>query len=355
MNKLGAILKTRIEDDGPISVHDYMETALTHPEFGYYNRAEPFGVKGDFITAPETSQMFGELIGLWCVDAWSKLGAPNTFNLIELGPGNGTLMADALRSAQLVPEFGQAAKIHLVENSERLKTLQAAALSDYDVAWYADIPRFGDIPTLLVANEFFDALPIHQYIYSDDQWWKRFITCKEDQFEFTLDETPTNIPDAPAPVSSGDILETCPLAETYLTRIYEQLALHNGAALIIDYGAIETILGDSFQAVKGHSYTNPLSNPGESDLTAHVKFKKLEEIAKKHNLQIQGPTTQGRFLERLGIEARASMLGRKATSNQKQQILASLKRLTSAEEMGTLFKAFAVSHGMKDAPAGFGE
>ena len=353
MNELGRIIAAEIEKTGPISLYDYMKAALGHPEHGYYSRKEPFGKQGDFITAPEISQMFGELIGLWAVDVWAKLGSPKKFHLVELGPGNGTLMADALRSARVVPEFLAAAQIELVENSPRLRAKQAVTLAGYTPAWYDELPDFEDAPIILIANEFFDALPIRQYCCQAGNWYERQITITEDDFSFTLSTEPSSLDSAPVG-SDGDIYETCPDGEAMTARISKLIAENGGAALIIDYGATDSLLGDSFQAVKGHGAVDPLDKPGEADLTAHVKFVTLKKIAMSSGISVQGPTSQGRFLERLGIEARHHMLSQKANDSQRRELDSQLRRLTSAAEMGTLFKVMALSHNMSAASEGFG-
>ncbi|MBO0333059.1 SAM-dependent methyltransferase [Sneathiella sp. CAU 1612] len=353
MNKLGKTLAAMIEKSGSISLYDFMKLSLSHPEFGYYSRQEPFGEQGDFITAPEISQMFGELIGLWAVDAWIKLGSPAKFNLVELGPGNGTLMADILRSARVAPAFLAAAQIQLVENSPRLRAKQATSLSDHEVCWHDTFPDLEDMPIILIANEFFDALPIHQYCYQDGVWRERLVSTADNGFAFSLSPETTSLDLVPA-CADGDILETCPDGEEIIGRLSKLLSVNGGAALIVDYGAADTILGDSFQAVKGHGHVDPLNNPGEADLTAHVKFAILKKIAATQGITIQGPTSQGRFLERLGIEARHHMLRQKADDAQKKKLDAQLRRLTSASEMGTLFKVMALSHNMSASTEGFG-
>ena len=354
MNALGGIIKGRIENDGPISLYDYMKMALGHPVHGYYSHQDPFGEAGDFITAPEISQMFGELIGLWAVDVWTKLGNPDKFHLVELGPGNGTLMADALKSARLVPEFLAASEIHLIENSARLRAKQAATLESHHVCWHNALPNLEGAPVILLANEFFDALPIHQYFYKSDSWRERLVTTMDDGFAFDLSPKASPLPHAPAAIN-GDVFEVCPEGELIIKQISTILSKERGAALIIDYGSTETLLGDSFQALKGHEYADPLHTPGEVDLTAHVKFNTLAEIAQAHNILVQGPTAQGRFLERLGIEARHHLLRQKAGNAQKEKLDAQLRRLTSAKEMGTLFKVMALSHQVSRPTEGFGD
>ncbi|MAZ01841.1 MAG: methyltransferase [Sneathiella sp.] len=353
MTHLGELLKARIERDGPISLHDYMEMALSHPKHGYYARQSPFGAAGDFITAPETSQMFGELIGLWAVDVWAKLGHPGKVYFLELGPGNGTLMRDALRSARLVPEFLAAAEIHLIETSARLKERQAETLDDHDIHWHDELPDLAGAPVILIANEFFDALPIHQYSRQSGTWFERMVSNRDGKFSYQLADAPASITSAP-PAEDGDILELCPTGDRMVEEISKLIFREGGAALIIDYGATETLLGDSFQAMKRHEYADPLASPGEADLTTHVRFSRLREIALSYGITVQGPTPQGRFLERLGIEARHHQLKKNANEAQRKNLDAQLKRLVSSSEMGTLFKVMALSHNTSVATEGFG-
>ncbi len=358
MSTLADILKDQIRETGPLSVYDFMDQALSHPEYGYYKRGNPFGKDGDFVTAPEISQMFGELIGLWCVDCWTKLGAPSHVHLVELGPGNGTLMKDALRSARLVPDFLQAATVHLVETSPALKKKQQSLLSEHGITWHETIPDFDNGPILLIANEFFDALPIRQYVLTEGALKERGITCKDGSFVFTLVEKAENgLPqDLILPeMQEGDVIETSPMAETLHHRIAKQLRSHGGAALYVDYGTAERAAGDSFQAVRNHQFTNPLDQPGQSDITAHVDFSTLVRIAEHEKCDVLPVTSQGRFLERLGIEARALALSRSADETQKEVIAADLKRLVSTSGMGTLFKALSFYHAMQAPPAGFAE
>ncbi|MEX1034892.1 MAG: SAM-dependent methyltransferase, partial [Sneathiella sp.] len=255
MNALGNLIKARIEKDGPISLHDYMKLALGHPEYGYYKQQNPFGTDGDFITAPEISQMFGELIGLWTVDVWIKLSSPDKFYLLELGPGNGTLMADVLRSARLAPEFLATAEIHLIETSSRLKARQAETLKNHDIHWHDEMPELSGAPVILLANEFFDALPIHQYYNQSGKWYERMVTMADGNFAFTLAKTTSPLASTQC-AETGDIIEICPEGNRIIERISRLLFNEGGSALIIDYGAAETILGDSFQAVKGHGYAD---------------------------------------------------------------------------------------------------
>ena len=280
MTPLARIIAQRIRLQGPIPLAAFMADALGHPEHGYYRRSDPFGKAGDFITAPEVSQMFGELIGLWCAEVWRLMGSPDPFLLVELGPGRGTLMADALRAAKVLPGFGDAAAIHLVETSPALRARQQAALAGREVAWH---DGFGEVPAgpmILVANEFFDALPVHQFERTPDGWRERLVTLDGDRFVLAVsrDRTPAEvlIPDAlrrTAP--DGAVVEVSPASVSTMRAIAERLEEYGGAALIVDYGHAEHGAGETLQAVRRHRYHHILADPGEADVTAHVDFAAL--------------------------------------------------------------------------------
>jgi SAM-dependent MidA family methyltransferase len=345
-----------IAQEGPISVERYMELALTHPRYGYYRTHDPFGVEGDFVTAPEISQMFGELIGLWAADCRSRMGRPHRLRLVELGPGRGTLMADALRAARIVPEFLAAISLHLVETSEALRQRQEQALRDYEIAssWHQ---RFEDVPPgpmILIANEFFDALPIRQFVRAGTGWHEHLIGLGEGgALAFGLSKEPERSLDLAAP--EGAILEIAPSSLMLARSIAERLTADGGAALIIDYGHMRRGFGDTFQALRRHGFADPLASPGESDLTAHVDFAALGEAARKAGAVVHGPVTQGAFLRALGIEARADRLKARATPAQGAAIDAALTRLTGTAEgqMGALFKAMAITERRLGSIAGF--
>ena len=347
MNALGRIIAQRIRLQGPISLAAFMADALGHPEHGYYRRADPFGQAGDFVTAPEISQMFGELIGLWCAEVWRLMGSPAAFRLVELGPGRGTLMADALRAARVLPGFEAAASLHLVETSPALRARQKAALAGRDVAWH---DGFGEVPagpTILVANEFFDALPVHQFVRTPGGWRERLVALDGDRFVLATAPTPTPaevlIPEAirlAAP--DGSVAEVSPAAVSTARAIAERLEAEGGAALIVDYGHAVHGTGETLQAVRRHRYHDILDDPGEADLTAHVDFAALADAARPH-AALHGPVTQGAFLRDLGIEMRARQLSQRATEAQRQDIETALHRLIDPAEMGNLFKVLAMS------------
>ena len=348
-------LRRRIETQGPLSVADFMEDALGHPRFGYYMSRDPLGAGGDFITAPEISQMFGELIGLWCVVQWRSMGAPDPFHLVELGPGRGTLMADILRAAEgAAPDFTGALALHLVETSPVLRAAQAKALAPVrpGPAWHE---RFEDVPEgplIVIANEFFDALGVRQYERSREGWRERLVDLQGDGFCFVL--SPPLTPPPPLPpglgdLSDGDVVEVSPAGQEIAAAIGGRLAASNGAVLIIDYGHAESALGDTLQAVKGHAYHGVLDSPGEADLTAHVDFAALSQAAA--GAVTYGPMGQGAFLEALGLGARAAALTRGAIPGQVREIAAARARLSGS--MGELFKVMVLSSPGLPPPPGF--
>ncbi len=352
MTPLAAKLIARIEAEGPIGVDAYMAACLTDPEHGYYTTRDPLGVAGDFITAPEISQMFGELVGLWLAQVWMDHGAPGAFVLAELGPGRGTLMADALRAASRVPGITEAARLVLVETSPELRRAQAATLVDHSPSWVDSIEALPDAPLFLVANEFFDALPIRQFIRTETGWIERCIGIENGALTFTT--RPAEAPELAfreADTAPGDIVETCAPAAAIVTEIGQRLAKHRaGAALIIDYGDALS-KGDTLQALKAHQLVDPLATPGEADLTAHVDFGAL--AAARGPAEAAPLTPQGVFLERLGITARAQALAAHLTGEALTSHIAAHRRLTHPDEMGRLFKCLALHPTSTATPPGF--
>ncbi|WP_312846753.1 class I SAM-dependent methyltransferase [Stappia sediminis] len=348
--RLAARLKRRIAADGPITVADFMNACLSDPEDGYYMMAEPFGAGGDFITAPEVSQLFGELIGAWLVHVWRLSGSPPHFHLVEPGPGRGTLMADALRVARLDSDFMKAAHLTLVETSPRLREKQAETLAKAPLK-----PQFashlGEIadnaPLFLVANEFFDALPIHQHILTGDGWRERMVGL-DDAGELCFGIGPASLasPDVPAAARNaapGAVLETQPLSNAIATSIGERIATRGGAALVIDYGYLRSAPGDTLQAIYRHEFDPVLVRPGEADLTAHVNFEALGHAFRSAGAQVGGPMTQGDFLIGLGLLERAGQLGAGKPAHVQERIRADVERLAGPDAMGTLFKVLAVT------------
>ncbi len=349
-----------IAQDGPISFELYMQLALAHPQHGYYRHRLPIGAKGDFITAPEVHQMFGELIGLWAAEVWRQMGAPAAFHLVELGPGRGTLMADALRALRILPECRQALDVHLVETSETLRAQQSQALSGagVPVAWHEAWDELPPGPAIVIANEFFDDLPVRHYIHDGRGWCERLVgLTPEGKLGFGL----AAAPDAAIALQGepGAILELGLAGQEMMAKIASRFAADTGALLAIDYGASAFAFGETLQAVRGHRFADPLEDPGEADLTAHVDFSSLAEAARRAGATTHGPITQGLFLTRLGIFARAAQLEQKADAAQKESIERALDRLARPgpqqgpnASMAELFKVLALtSPGLPVPPA----
>jgi len=358
MTPLETELRRIIAIDGPLDVARYMALSLGHPLHGYYVARDPLGRGGDFVTAPEVSQMFGELIGLAAAATWQAMGAPAPVRLIELGPGRGTLMADALRAAQIMPAFRAALAVHLVETSPRLVARQRETLPGLDlpIAWHRDIAEVPDGPAIVIANEFFDALPVHQAVKGPDGWHVRMVGVADDRLAFMV---------APDPMPGFERVMPQVAHDAHVGAIYEwrddhimqelshRLMREGGAAFVIDYGHTESALGDTLQAVRNHRYANPLVDPGLADLTAHVDFAALARAAGRTGARVHGPVTQGAFLSRLGIAPRAERLKAGATERQAADIDAALSRLIDPDAMGRLFKVLAVTDPKLAAVPGF--
>jgi NADH dehydrogenase [ubiquinone] 1 alpha subcomplex assembly factor 7 len=343
-------------------VAEFMADALYHPKHGYYMTRDPFGRGGDFTTAPEISQMFGELIGAWCAERWQAMGRPDTVHLTELGPGRGTLMVDALRAAEIEPKFRGALSIHLVEISPVLQQVQRATLAGNSVPtdtlhWHLGLETLPEGPLLLIANEFFDALPIRQFERTVAGWCERLVTTDESSFQFSLSPP---LPEREILVSCeiletaacGAIVEMRPAAIASATQIAARLARHGGSALFIDYGHHSSAAGDTLQSLRGHAINDVLCNPGSADLTAHVDFGAIERSV-RGQVDVHGPVTQGLFLRRLGIELRAAALARSATDNVAIEITSACRRLVESDQMGGLFKVMALTSHNQSPPPGF--
>jgi NADH dehydrogenase [ubiquinone] 1 alpha subcomplex assembly factor 7 len=350
------LLKQRIAAQGPLSVAEFMRVALSEPGHGYYATRDPLGAAGDFVTAPEISQLFGEMLGLWCVDVWEKLGRPEPFLLAELGPGRGTLMADVLRAARVRPEFLRAARLHLVEISAPLRQLQGQALATFHPTWHDRIEDLPAGPLLLLANEFLDALPVHQFARSTEGWQERAVTTDSDALAWTLMPPSQHIDLLRAEhrrAKPGDIAEVSPACRGVAEVLGQRFAQERGAALFIDYGPGKSGLGESLQALRGHKPADPLRAAGSADLTAHVDFAACADAARAAGAQAFGPVEQGTFLRILGIELRASMLAEKANDADRAAIAAALHRLIAPAQMGSLFKALALAAPHVTELAGF--
>ncbi len=338
-----------IRHDGPMTIADYVAHCLADPHDGYYMRGDPFGKAGDFVTAPEVSQMFGELIGAWCLACWQSIGAPSAFHLVELGPGRGTLMADLLRMASIRPAFLDAASLHLVETSPSLRACQADTLARAPLApqWHDHIDALPYGPLIVVANEFFDALPIRQYLRTEAGWRERVVGV-DDSGGFAFGLGPGVLPDADIPADCraapvGAVLETRPAATAIMTTLAGRIFEHGGAVLTVDYGHANTAVGDTLQAMRGHQFADPLADPGAADLTAHVDFAALARAAKAAGARPHPLLTQAEFLVRLGLIERAGRLGAGRDGTVQNDIRATVDRLAGPDEMGDLFKVLAVT------------
>lgn len=356
---LAGIIGAEIASGGPMTVARYMSLALGHRAHGYYMSGDPFGARGDFITAPEISQMFGELIGLWCADTWSKMAIGGPVLVAELGPGRGTLMADALRAARALPPFFRNLEVHLVETSPYLRRRQEETLETCGkpVHWHDRLEELPQGPLLVIANELFDALPAHQFEARDGAWHERCVTLAPDgglAMALSPDPVPTNIiPSTIADPPEGAVLELAPERERLAGAIAARLAKRGGAALIIDYGHGSTGFGDTLQAVRAHQYADPLAAPGKTDITTHVDFSALARAAANAGARALGPVAMGAFLKALGLEARGERLKAGAPAATAAGIDAAIHRLTAADQMGSVFKVLALAAPDGPVPAPF--
>jgi NADH dehydrogenase [ubiquinone] 1 alpha subcomplex assembly factor 7 len=356
MSALGDEIKALIGHEGPISLERYMSLALTHPTHGYYMKRDPFGAEGDFTTAPEISQMFGELIGLWAAEVWAAMGSPNPLRLIEFGPGRGTLMSDALRAARVAPEFRAALDVCLIETSPTLAAIQHDTLltAGAPVCWAAQFDDAPDGPAVMIANEFLDALPIRQYVRGPRGWCERLVGLdKAGNLAFGLASEPERFIKAQAP--EGEVLEIGAVGHSLMFALAGRLVRQGGAALFIDYGHTATGYGDTLQALRAHRMVDPLTEPGEADITAHVDFAAMARSARAAGAAVYGPVDQGDFLKALGLDQRAQALASRAGAGQAADVEAARVRLTGkgADDMGALFKVMAVAHRQLPVPPGF--
>jgi NADH dehydrogenase [ubiquinone] 1 alpha subcomplex assembly factor 7 len=348
INLVAQQLSKRIEATGPISILEYMRAANT----AYYAKGDVFGVDGDFITAPEISQMFGEMVGIWLADLWLRQNTPDNCHYVELGPGRGSLASDALRTMQ---RFGMVPSVHFVETSEAMRAVQLAKVPVAQFcATVDDIPDDG--PLLIVANEFFDALPIKQLIATHAGWRERVVA--RDRSNKFLPMPGLNSVDAMVPAEfraapTSSVYETCPEASAIIYELAGRLAAQGGVLLIIDYGYSLPGLGSTLQAVKHHQSVDPFENPGEYDLTAHVNFLEIANLARMRNLRVSGPSEQGSWLKALGIDARTHALAVSAP-HRAEEFESMRDRLTEPAEMGHLFKVLAISSDSWPIPEGFG-
>ncbi|KFE36695.1 class I SAM-dependent methyltransferase [Thioclava atlantica] len=355
MTPLGRKIAAQIAAEGPMRLDRYMAQCLLDPEHGYYATRDPFGGQGDFTTAPEISQMFGEMLGLCLAQVWLDQGQPAPFALAEAGPGRGTLMADMLRAMAAVPGMVDAAQLHLIEASPTLRESQRGTLKGHQVRWHDSLDTLPDLPLFLVANEFLDALPIRQFQRVENGWSERQVGLAPDG-SLCPGLAPASRLEALEPriadTVPGDVVETCTPAAAFVEGVAARIAVQGGAALLIDYGNWHS-LGDTFQALRAHRSVDPFATPGEADLTAHVDFEPLASAAEAAGAQVSAMTAQGVLLERLGITARAQALAKRLSGAALESHIAAHRRLTHPEEMGQLFQTLAIVPPRAALPPGF--
>lgn len=345
MNRLAQELVELIRQEGPISISRYMALCLGHPRHGYYVKQDPFGADGDFTTAPEISQIFGELIGLWAASVWQAMGAPASVRLIEIGPGRGTLMQDMLRAARALPGFREALSVHLVETSPVLRERQRATLagSGAEPQWHERIDQALEGPAIVVANEFLDALPLDQFVRTPDGWRERLVGLDgEGRLAFGLSSEPDSSLGIVA--SPGSVLEQPVAALEAVATVARHVAVKGGAGLFIDYGPVRSGFGDTLQALKRHAFVDVLAEPGDADLTVHVDFARMAQAGLAAGAAAHGPATQRDFLLALGLQQRLEVLSLRATPAQAEVLASGAERLieTGPTAMGELFKVLAI-------------
>ncbi|WP_036221720.1 class I SAM-dependent methyltransferase [Maritalea myrionectae] len=343
---LSDLINVQIKAQGPMSLSTYMNLCLTHPTLGYYRKADPLGRQGDFITAPEISQMFGEMLGVWVAQIWQQMDKPKKFTLAELGPGRGTLMADMVRIFQGVPDMMDALSIQLLETNPVLKQAQVDAIKGTPLNWVEEIHQLADIegPLIVVANEFFDALPIKQFQYTNGNWFERVIGLKDDDRVWGLSPTPMPTDAFPAKIAKPEenaIWEMAYPAQKNMEELGALVAEKTGAILAIDYGYAETQTGDTLQALEKHKMVDPLAHPGAADLTSHVDFEALSETLDRDKLNICPLISQKDFLKAMGIEMRAQAI-MDHIPDARQKVENDLERLIGDKQMGQLFKVQAI-------------
>jgi SAM-dependent MidA family methyltransferase len=359
---LGREIAALIASEGPIGIDRYMALCLGHPRHGYYMTRDPLGASGDFTTAPEISQVFGELIGLWLAQVWIDMGGPPAAQLVELGPGRGTLMLDLLRAAKVAPGFRNALAVDLVETSPPLRAAQERTLASAGrpIRWLDSLDQALDAadgrPLLLVANEFLDALPIRQFQRVGDGWRERLVGFDGDRLAPGLAAEPEAMRTRNAP--EGAIAEVSPAGLAVVAGVARAIAARGGAALFIDYGHAGGGFGDTFQAVRKHAHVDPFAEPGEADLTAHVNFTAMATAGARAGAVVHGPLTQGAFLARLGAVERTEQLSAKARDEAtRADLVARCARLMQGGDagLGELFKVLALTGPGQQVPPAFGD
>lgn len=348
MNKFEAFLKAHIDHNGPVDIAEFMAMAVGHPEYGYYATRNPFGSDGDFITSPEISQMFGELWGMWLADVWMKMGQADKVYLVECGPGRGTLMSDMLRVAKQVPGFYEALNVCLIEISPALRSVQKQKLLDHKVQWFDDLSSLpDDAPIFVVGNELFDALPMRQFLKAEQGWGERVVSYDENRkcFVFGYKEaSPDFVRFVRNKAQHNDLIEYSPARSSFWQQVCERVNGQGGGALFADYGYLRSGPGDSLQAVKAHEFIDVLKDIGEADLSSHVDFGALVDVAAEVGVRVVEPAEQRDFLQMLGILNRSHELKKVATDKQRQDIEQAVERLIGVGQfgLGKLFKVIAV-------------
>ena len=347
-------LHNHINTHGPLRLDHFLEKVLYDPQHGYYAKCIPIGKDGDYITAPEISQVFGELVGLWVINSWQQAGMPTPFHLIEMGPGLGTLMADMLRTFKLTPSLLENVHIHLVEISPLLKQQQQQKLAAYQsITWHETLATVPPGFSIIIGNEFFDALPIRQFIHINSQWFERFVSTHKDGFEFiNLESAPPK--NSPLPLANGILTEQYDSAQIIVQELSQRLNQYGGFGLFIDYGEeVPYWQGNTLQALHRHQKQEVFTNIGFSDITHHVDFFRLKEIFKSHYLNTYGTVTQRQFLNNLGLETRVNRLAGKLMPLERLRLNMAILRLIGCQEMGELFKVLVIAANNTLAPAGF--
>lgn len=341
-------IRRQITLDGPLTISDYMTICLSDPQAGYYTTATPFGREGDFITAPDVSQMFGELIGIWCVAMWRNIGAPKRFALVEMGPGRGTLMADILRTAALDDGFVKAVDVRLLEISGRLRQQQKQVLKAHEgrIGWIDDLAALGKVPTIFIGNEFLDALPFRQYVKMGANWHERMVGLQEGKLAYLAGAglfPLSHLPSDHAAQPEGAIFEVAPAREVIVIKTGDHIRQFGGAGLLIDYGHLTSGFGDTFQAVTRHQFGDVLEKPGEVDLTSHVDFAALGRAVLPIDGVKSAATSQAGFLLAMGLLERAGLLGSGKGERQQEALRSEVERLAGPNEMGELFKVMMLA------------
>jgi NADH dehydrogenase [ubiquinone] 1 alpha subcomplex assembly factor 7 len=347
MTALAGIIRQMIAEDGPMPIDRYMGLCLGHPQHGYYMTRDPFGRAGDFTTAPEISQVFGELIGVWVAQVWQLMGEPRHFALVELGPGRGTLMADILRVLAKAEKCLKAASVQFVETSPVLRDAQASRVPQ--ATWHHTVASLPPLPTILIANEFFDALPIRQFERKQGRIFERCVGLAGDNFAVGLVPSPQLLP-----FKADGVFEDGVFRNTVAAQLADHLKTLGGAALVIDYGHLRSALGDTLQALRNHAPCEITHHPGDADITSHVDFETLGRSFVRGGARLAGVMTQGDFLNAMGLEARTQRLAQSLNGEAQAQFLAASNRLAAQGQMGEMFKCLAVTSPDLPPPYPFG-